>query len=50
MHVKLAESNGHQEFDLAERLNRQRADIEGRMKASGADDQLDRRDHVASTR
>jgi glutamate synthase domain-containing protein 1 len=36
MHVKLAESNGHPEFDLAERLNRQRADIEGRMKASGA--------------
>ncbi len=36
MHVKLAESNGHQEFDLAERLNRQRGDIEGRMKASGA--------------
>jgi methylamine---glutamate N-methyltransferase subunit A len=36
MHVKLAESNGHQEFDLAERLNRQRADIEGRMKSSGA--------------
>lgn len=36
MHVKLAESNGHQEFDLAERLNRQRAEIEGRMKASGA--------------
>ena len=36
MHVKLAESNGHQDFDLAERLNRQRADIEGRMKASGA--------------
>jgi glutamate synthase domain-containing protein 1 len=36
MHVKLAESNGHQEFDLAERLNRQRADIESRMKASGA--------------
>ncbi len=36
MHVKLAESNGHQEFDMAERLNRQRADIEGRMKASGA--------------
>jgi methylamine---glutamate N-methyltransferase subunit A len=36
MHVKLAESNGHQEFDLAERLNRQRADIEGRMRASGA--------------
>jgi methylamine---glutamate N-methyltransferase subunit A len=36
MHVKLSESNGHQEFDLADRLNRQRADIEGRMKASGA--------------
>jgi glutamate synthase domain-containing protein 1 len=36
MHVKLAESNGHQEFDLAHRLDRQRADIEGRMKASGA--------------
>jgi glutamate synthase domain-containing protein 1 len=36
MHVKLAESNGHQEFDLADRLNRQRADIEGRMKSSGA--------------
>jgi methylamine---glutamate N-methyltransferase subunit A len=37
MHVKLAESNGHQDFDLAERLNRQRADIESRMKASGAE-------------
>jgi glutamate synthase domain-containing protein 1 len=36
MHVKLAEANGHQDFDLAERLRRQRADIEGRMKASGA--------------
>jgi methylamine---glutamate N-methyltransferase subunit A len=36
MHVKLSESNGHQDFDLAERLNRQRADIEGRMKSSGA--------------
>ncbi|MEA2331596.1 MAG: methylamine---glutamate N-methyltransferase subunit [Thermoleophilaceae bacterium] len=36
MHVKLAESNGHQDFDLAERLNRQRADIEGRMRSSGA--------------
>ena len=36
MHVKLAESNGHQDFDLAERLNRQRADIESRMTASGA--------------
>jgi glutamate synthase domain-containing protein 1 len=36
MHVKLSESNGHQDFDLADRLNRQRADIEGRMKSSGA--------------
>src|SRR5688572_17062286 len=36
MHVKLAEANGHQDFDLAERLRRQRADIESRMKASGA--------------
>jgi methylamine---glutamate N-methyltransferase subunit A len=36
MHVKLAESNGHQDFDLAGRLGRQRADIEGRMRASGA--------------
>ena len=36
MHLKLAESNGHQDFDLAERLNRQRADIESRMTASGA--------------
>jgi glutamate synthase domain-containing protein 1 len=36
MHVKLAESNGHQEFDLADRLNRQRAEIEGRLKSSGA--------------
>ena len=36
MHVKLAESNGHHDFDLAERLRRQRADIEGRMRSSGA--------------
>jgi glutamate synthase domain-containing protein 1 len=36
MHVKLSEENGHHDFDLAERLNRQRADIESRMKASGA--------------
>jgi methylamine---glutamate N-methyltransferase subunit A len=36
MHVKLSEENGHHDFDLAERLNRQRADIEGRMKSSGA--------------
>jgi methylamine---glutamate N-methyltransferase subunit A len=36
MHVKLAEANGHQDFDLAERLRHQRADIENRMRASGA--------------
>jgi methylamine---glutamate N-methyltransferase subunit A len=36
MHVKLAEANGHQDFDLAERLRNQRADIERRMRASGA--------------
>ena len=28
MHVKLSEENGHHDFDLAERLNRQRADID----------------------
>jgi methylamine---glutamate N-methyltransferase subunit A len=36
MHVKLAEANGHQDFDLAGRLRRQRADIESRMRSSGA--------------
>jgi methylamine---glutamate N-methyltransferase subunit A len=36
MHVKLAESNGHQDFDFAQRLRRQRADIEGRMRSMGA--------------
>jgi methylamine---glutamate N-methyltransferase subunit A len=37
MHVKLAESNGHgEDFDLADRLRRQRSDIEARMRASGA--------------
>jgi glutamate synthase domain-containing protein 1 len=36
MHVKLAESNGHQEFDFAERLRRQRTDVENRLRASGA--------------
>jgi methylamine---glutamate N-methyltransferase subunit A len=36
MHVKLAEANGHQDFDLAERLRNQRTDIENRMRASGA--------------
>jgi glutamate synthase domain-containing protein 1 len=36
MHVKLAESNGHQDFDFAERLRRQRSDIEARLRSSGA--------------
>src|SRR5688500_844908 len=36
MHVKLAESNGHHEFDFAERLKRQRSDIEARLRSSGA--------------
>jgi glutamate synthase domain-containing protein 1 len=36
MHVKLAESNGHQGFDFAQRLKRQRADVEGRMRSMGA--------------
>jgi methylamine---glutamate N-methyltransferase subunit A len=36
MHVKLAEANGNQDFDFAERLRRQRSDIETRMRALGA--------------
>src|SRR5512134_1698239 len=36
MHVKLAESNGRADFEFAERLRRQRADIEGRLRAAGA--------------
>jgi methylamine---glutamate N-methyltransferase subunit A len=36
MHVKLAESNGHQDFDFAQRLRRQRAEIESRLRSSGA--------------
>jgi glutamate synthase domain-containing protein 1 len=36
MHVKLAESNGHADFDFAERLRRHRADIEARLRSSGA--------------
>jgi glutamate synthase domain-containing protein 1 len=36
MHVKLAESNGHQDFDFVQRLKRQRADVEGRMTGMGA--------------
>ena len=36
MHVKLVEANGQHDFDLSERLRRQRADIEDRLKHSGA--------------
>ena len=42
MHVKLAEANGHQDFDFAERLRRQRTDIEARMRRVGRHDQRDR--------
>jgi hypothetical protein len=36
MHVKLAELNGHRDFEFEERLRRQRHDVEARMKALGA--------------
>ena len=36
MHVKLAEMNGHQDFELDERLRRQRRDVEARVRALGA--------------
>ena len=36
MHVKLAESNGHRDFDFAQRLRRQRSDVESRMRSMGA--------------
>jgi methylamine---glutamate N-methyltransferase subunit A len=36
MHVKLAEANGHADFEFADRLARQRADVEGRLRSSGA--------------
>jgi methylamine---glutamate N-methyltransferase subunit A len=37
MHVKLAEGNGHgEDFELADRLNRQRSEIESRLTKSGA--------------
>jgi len=36
MHVKLAEMNGHQDFELEERLRRQRRDVEARVRALGA--------------
>lgn len=36
MHVKLAESNGHADFEFAERLMRQRGQIEDRVRSAGA--------------
>ena len=36
MHVKLAEGNGQKDFDFAQRLKRQRADVESRLGALGA--------------
>jgi glutamate synthase domain-containing protein 1 len=37
MHVKLAEGNGHgEDFELADRLTRQRSEIESRLTKSGA--------------
>jgi len=36
MHVKLAESNGHDDFELAGRLDRQRGEIEARVRSIGA--------------
>ncbi|MEN3280616.1 MAG: methylamine---glutamate N-methyltransferase subunit, partial [Solirubrobacteraceae bacterium] len=35
MHVKLSESNGH-DFEFAERLRRQRGEIEARVRSVGA--------------
>jgi methylamine---glutamate N-methyltransferase subunit A len=36
MHVKLAESNGHKDFEFTERLRRQRTQIEERVRSLGA--------------
>jgi glutamate synthase domain-containing protein 1 len=36
MHVKLAEANGHRDFDFDERLRRQRSDVEARIRSLGA--------------
>jgi glutamate synthase domain-containing protein 1 len=36
MHVKLAEANGKADFDFADRLRRQRGDVEARMRSMGA--------------
>jgi methylamine---glutamate N-methyltransferase subunit A len=37
MHVKLAESNGHQDFDFKERVYRQCRDVQQRVQALGAE-------------
>jgi methylamine---glutamate N-methyltransferase subunit A len=37
MHVKLAESNGEVDFDLAARLSRQREEVQARLGAMGAE-------------
>jgi methylamine---glutamate N-methyltransferase subunit A len=36
MHVKLAEANGHQDFEFAQRLKRQRSQIDERLRSLGA--------------
>ena len=50
MHVKLAESNGHQDFDLDERLRRQRARHRGPHEGVGRDDQARSTRPPATTR
>jgi glutamate synthase domain-containing protein 1 len=37
MHVKLAEANGHREFDFEQQLRRQRRDVEARVRELGAE-------------
>jgi methylamine---glutamate N-methyltransferase subunit A len=37
MHVKLAESNGHQDFDIEARHRKQRGEVEARVRSLGAD-------------
>jgi methylamine---glutamate N-methyltransferase subunit A len=48
VHVKLAEANGHADFELDARLRRQRSEIEGRMRSMGAqvDDVRSTSDHA----
>ena len=36
MHVKLAEGNGHRDFEFEQRLQRQRRDVEARLRSLGA--------------